>query len=154
MLNFIFNFHGRTSRKDYWLKLILPVLAIQLAAFAVLFMVTAYFWISAQTVQMIVQGFTLILAAATIAPTVRRFHDVGVSGFYLAGFAAATLIFNFASGWALASGADAFAKLCFLAVIFIALIQFYMLAQLPGNKGDNEFGPDPRLEGHTAEVFA
>ena len=154
MLNFIFNFHGRTSRKDYWLKLILPVFAIQIAAFAALFVITAYFWISAQTVQMIISGFSLLLLAGTLAPTVRRFHDIGASGFYLPGFAGAIVIFNFVSGWTLASGADAVAIFSFLVVIGLTFIQFYLLALLPGTEGDNEFGPDPRLQAHSAEVFA
>jgi|GEM_PF-2794485 len=154
MLNFIFDFHGRTSRKDYWLKFVLPVFAIQMAALGALLVITAYFWISAQTVQMIINGFSLLLLAATLAPTVRRFHDVGASGFYLPGFASASLIFNFISGQALASGADAFAIFSFLVFIVINIVQFYMLALLPGTEGDNEFGPDPRLEEHGAEVFA
>ncbi len=154
MLNFIFNFQGRTSRKDYWLKLVLPIFAIQIAAFAALFAITAYFWINAQTVQMIISGFGLLLLAGSLAPTVRRFHDVGASGFYLPGFAAASFLFNFISGQALASGADAFAIFSFLAFIVINFVQFYILALMPGTEGDNEFGSDPRLEEHSAEVFA
>ena len=156
MIEFITDFKGRTHRKDYWLKCVLPIITLQFAVIAALIFVAGFIYISAGTAQIVITGSNLALTAATLAPTVRRCHDIGLSGYTLLGFGVAIFAVNYVFKSAVHSGTDVIAIMTLLLLVAATILQFYLLGLRPGQDGENEFGPDPRNSSTTpaAEVFA
>lgn len=156
MIKFITDFNGRTNRKDYWLKCVLPIIALQFGIFAGLIFLSGFVPITYETAQLIINGSNLALTAATLAPTVRRYHDIGLSGYTLVGFGVAFFTVNYVFKSAMHSGTDGIAIMSFLLLVAATILQFYLLGLRPGQDGENEFGPDPRKARNTpaAEVFA
>lgn len=89
MFDFLFNPQGRISRKGWWLGYLLPYLAISIAL-SVLEGVSGIF----AAVSLLVGAF--YLWPGLVAVPVKRFHDLGMTGFWQLGFAAANLIVTIA----------------------------------------------------------
>jgi uncharacterized membrane protein YhaH (DUF805 family) len=93
--------------------------------------------------------FTLLIAVALILPglaaTVRRLHDTNRSGWWVLIAVVPYFIMGVMTGRSMASGDTAgMASAGLVGLIALAGgIAMIVFMVLPGNKGDNRFGPDP-----------
>ena len=93
--------------------------------------------------------FTLLIAVALILPglaaTVRRLHDTNRSGWWVLIAVVPYFIMGVMMGRSMASGDTAgMASAGLVGLIALAGgIAMIVFMVLPGNKGDNRFGPDP-----------
>lgn len=149
MLSFYFKRHGRISRKATWLAVILPMIAIALAVGAAevfLFPDAPTFKIGGSEYTHLTFALSLLLLWPSFATSIRRFHDLNMTGWWAA--LSAPMYFwsppslnparilespgseqAIAAGWILASAA----------AVVLGLAQLFV----PGRRGDNRFGPDP-----------
>lgn len=141
MLRFLFSPAGRVSRKDYWLRWIVP---------STLATVVTSFLDAAAGVTAFGPFLTLALFWPNMAITAKRYHDRGMSGWWVlwsilivggAGLlvfsATETLLYgNIVGAW---FGAWIGLYVGTFAMIAFALIVYF----LPGERGANRFGPDP-----------
>ncbi len=106
----LFSFDGRINRKTFWLQGFLPLLAISLVVGFVFGFVGVYSEGIALLI-MIIGG--LALSFMSIAISVKRWHDLGVSGWFT--------LFQF--------------------VPLVGTVVFLLLGLLTGTKGANQYGP-------------
>ena len=126
------DFSGRSRRKEYWMFiLLLLIVGIALA------LVTGGFGSMMDPMHvaedpamglgsMIFGLFYLAILIPALAVQVRRFHDQDKSGWFV--------LLNFIP---LVGGLIVFIFMC-----------------LEGTRGDNRFGPDPKLADHVGETFS
>ena len=89
--------------------------------------------------------FGLVTFIPEVAVCVRRLHDIGKSGWYLAGALILAVILAFAIGLAIAFKSNVVAIV--LMILLIALIlAFYIVPMLKGQPGENKWGPNPKDE--------
>ena len=119
-----FDFHGRATRAQFW-EYLLVYLAITLLVDFVGFRILSALWL-------------LGLFLPTAGVTIRRLHDIGRSGWWLAlplipAFLLGYFFFRF---WPLT---------LLLGLIFGAFCAYLIyLYMQPGTDGGNRYGPDPR----------
>jgi uncharacterized membrane protein YhaH (DUF805 family) len=150
-----FDFTGRSRRKEYWLFVLFWVLLVFALAIGALAMI-------AGSLQRVMQGGASVFSGAgaglgllfglfglfflgsllpMIAVQVRRLHDLGVSGWwYLAYIVAGGLV-----GQAPEVGQPLNSLLSLGWIVWMCM---------PGTKGANRFGDDPKNPATTAEIFA
>ena len=151
-------FDGRAGRVEYW-WFVLPLLAIYFGGDLVieeLYNADAVETAEAMDVVLFVFGITLFLPF--VAVTIRRFHDVGLSGWWVPAIWATVFALETASthqhaitvlttsdGQATASGISLNpifgALLALTALLYIAEI---IICLWPGQKMENRFGPPSR----------
>lgn len=154
MMNFLFSGKGRIRRRSMWLFLV-----AYWAAHAAAHLVDhALGWTAhmddAGPLMTIV---TLVSVWPSIAVSAKRFHDRGMSGWWVLWFALLSaiplcvLIFTHADTlMGLEKGAFEPSMISPLGYAMVAvaalaqLVQFVILFILPGDKGENRYGPDPR----------
>lgn len=159
-MDFYFSAKGRVSRKDYWLRFVLPLIGVYIVAVVV---------IGGLAVALGEAGaFTLILAIpvyiaivwASICVAAKRFHDRNWSGWWVLYFILISLAITVVQYGAMyllgAEGLGSIiAMICGLASIAVAIWQLVLLGFLPGDKGPNQYGSDPLdPNGGTAETFS
>lgn len=108
------NFDGRARRKEYWTY----TLFVMLIYFAISIVLSIIAWISSTLgglLSIVLGLLSLAILIPSLAVTVRRLHDTGKPTWYL--------IFGF--------------------IPFVNLYLLYLLI-IEGDKGPNEFGPDPK----------
>jgi uncharacterized membrane protein YhaH (DUF805 family) len=104
--------------------------------------------------------FTLLIAVALILPglaaTVRRLHDTNRSGWWVLIAVVPYFIMGVMMGRSMASGDTAgMASAGLVGLIALAGgIAMIVFMVLPGNKGDNRFGPDPHAGESGAAIAA
>ena len=121
-----FDFSGRATRREYWLFFLQLWLCLFLVSF-VLGLVTALIGGpgsgTVQFVPLVLLALVLLSLIPFLSATIRRLHDHDKTGWML------LLWFIPAVGW----------------------IFFLIMMLAPGTAGENDFGPDPRERGFTAE---
>jgi uncharacterized membrane protein YhaH (DUF805 family) len=145
-----FDYSGRSGRREYWV--------FGLAAFVV---VAAVEWIEAKMgwsrvgprkLEMGILGsvvmFTFLIPG--LALSVRRLHDSNRAGWWLTLPGAPVLLWAVAlvSGF---SAPDMFTPV--LVAILVSPLIILALMCVPGTRGPNRFGPDPKAE-HLADIFS
>jgi len=157
------DFSGRSRRKEFWmfslgymlLTLLMLAIFIAVAGTAFLGALDGNADPAAMTSTLAGMGVLLILYLViglgliipSIAVSVRRLHDIDRSGWWVAVFYGLAVL----SG---AFGQDGSALgLVFNLVYVAAAITLLVFTLLPGTRGPNRFGEDPKAAG-TAEVFA
>ena len=120
------DFNGRARRKEYWMYSLFLVIAYIVAA--ILDNVAGLTFKMAD--QSMGYGYIyLLFALATIIPSlavsVRRLHDINKSGWYY--------LISF--------------------IPFIGAIILIIWAVKEGDKGTNQFGPDPKAEGEVVDTI-
>lgn len=114
MVELWFSFQGRATRSDYWLRWILPVIAISIVLSIVDVVVGT---VNSSMGYGVLSGlFSLITIWPSFAVSIKRLHDRNQSGWFL---------------------------LLWLIPIIGWLYLFVVIGFLRGTVGDNRFGPDP-----------
>ena len=165
MLGFYFSPFCRISRKDFWLKYILVLVGLSIAAIIVDMVVFAGVRVTQDTGP--VEGVVNVaILWPQVALTTKRFHDRGMSGWW-------QLLFNIAIA---AGGVFAYSALLEAGVerglpipdnlypplligggmlVVFGFAELVILGFLPGTKGANKYGDDPLSSGESAaEVFS
>ena len=103
-----------------------------LALFAVLIGLVAFF-------------FFLAIIIPSVTVMVRRFHDVGLSGWWIGGYWIANVVVGFISTLSLGGSSDAgSAGSTILGLILnLAGIGLFIVTLLPSQSGTNKYGPHP-----------
>lgn len=167
MKDFYFNAKGRISRKEYWLKGVLLLLAIVIGVVVVIGAISAGIGaIAGQSAAGIVAAVLGIpayigLIWAGVCVSSKRFHDRNMSGWWVLYFMLAAIAIAIVQNAVLYGlGAEnpvtmIIVLVCTLASLAVSITQLVILGFLPGNKGPNQYGPDPLdPSGGTAETFA
>ena len=129
-------FEGRASRSEFWWFLLASVILaffVGLVAIPLTFIPNAFYFI--------IGAFVLAMFTPTLAVTVRRLHDTGLSAWWSLGFVLSVI---YDSGTLL--GLPGFGTVLYpvgiaIRIYFVVLI---VLMALPSNSGDNRYGADPR----------
>jgi uncharacterized membrane protein YhaH (DUF805 family) len=127
-LRLYFNANGRARRAEYWWWTV----AVVCVSFVTGMIDGVAFGGESQPLSALVG---LGLLAPGVCVTIRRFHDVGLSGWFVAGAYAAVFL-----GAAIAAEAAEFGVLIIIAVIIAILV----VAVLPSRPGPNAYGPNPK----------
>jgi uncharacterized membrane protein YhaH (DUF805 family) len=163
-MNFLFNPYGRVSRLQIWLFFALPQLAFSFAASvadASLLGAAATFdpattsgdsfdAFSGQMLMPFSVAVSLFYFWPNIAVAVKRFHDRGMTGWWVLWFALILIgggVFMVVGGLsAAAAGEQPGVGILpgLLVMVAAALTQFVILYCLPGKDGPNKYGDDPR----------
>jgi len=166
MLHFLFSFKGRVNRAKFWAfylggtfvasAVIIVLIALEqtLSSAAPLgFLIgthpqTPVGWASELAVAVVYLLFIYVI----IAMVVKRLHDRGKSAWWLVFFYGAPLVFfgvAFFLGWPPHNdfpGQPIVMGVAFLACWLICVWYMVELLFLPGTRGANRFGPDPRVK--------
>ena len=170
-MNFLFNPNGRISRQEIWLKYFLVLFGANIVASII---DTA---IGATTFTPFSNLVALFFFWPGIAVAVKRFHDRGMTGWWVLivnGILIAGFVLMFVPFWSLfmeeinnpgtvdssayenvlTSGGIGMFAVGTLIVLGAALFGFIVNYCLPGEPGPNKYGPDPlNLEAGHVDVF-
>ena len=138
---------GRTSRAGYWLFVLIQIVIGGVTTIADL----GLGWYDSQAEVGVLSSIaSLLLVWPNITLTIKRFHDLNKSGwwiFYFIGFffagALPAIYVSYQYPDFMENGAYLMRFALFIPIIVIAIIQFVMLYVLPGTSGENDFGRDP-----------
>ena len=128
------SFSGRASRGDYWVFGLIIALVVGLIVVALMFLQPDMFSdhvMGGHVGMQVMLSFVFLILALPI--TIRRFHDLEISGWWVLWFYLLGLIPIV--GW------------------ISGVIQFILLGFVKGTSGDNRFGPNPRGEGRLNTVY-
>jgi uncharacterized membrane protein YhaH (DUF805 family) len=89
--------------------------------------------------------YLMVIFIPSLAVGVRRLHDIGKSGWYLAGALILAVILAFAIGLAIAFKSNVVAIVS-MPLFMILLLVFYIVPMLKGQPGENKWGPNPKDE--------
>lgn len=146
MWKFLFSPKGRVSRKAIWLKFLLPQIAVVIVA--TIIDMAAGWYDEAVEVGVLSGLASLFYVWPNIAVSVKRFHDRNMTGWWILYFFGLAIV---AIG--LGVGAAALLKvtenplllfLFLIPTIALVIAETVILYFLPGTRGENRFGPDPR----------
>lgn len=145
-------FSGRAPRAEYWwytlaIIVVAVVISVVEGTLGLSGMIGPYGPLSVL--------FVVALFVPGIAVTVRRLHDTDRSGWWILIALIPYCIMGFMMGTSAASGgATGLASLGLVSIVtLIGGIVILIFMILPGNKGDNRFGPDP-YGSDVEQVFA
>lgn len=162
-------FSGRSRRMEYWMFVLFVVVVS-----AILQAIEGVLGISERATASPIVGvggngplsgiFGLVVLVPGIAVAVRRLHDINRSGWWiLAPVGVALIVIGAAVAWifqASTSGGGSTAGMfgsigLLLLVYFAVLIGWIITMCLPGTKGPNRYGPDPKNpDGDLESVFS
>lgn len=147
------NFAGRARRREYWLFYLFSIiinLAIQVISyFASTVSISSGINIPSIIVNVISLLWSLYILIPSIALVVRRLHDINRSGWWYLVFIAASIFFVVEYVMFMLDGmSDKYLPAFIIACVLLALcaIAMFVALVLPGTKGENEYGPDPKAQ--------
>lgn len=138
------DFHGRAGRAEFWM--FYGVTSMIQTIFSTAMNARKGGEIDAVTpIGMIYLVYIIVMILPSLAVGVRRLHDIGKSGWYLAGALVLAVILSIAIGVAI--GMQSNVEAIVLMILLIALIlAFYIVPMLKGQPGENKWGPNPKDE--------
>jgi uncharacterized membrane protein YhaH (DUF805 family) len=146
-----FDYSGRSRRREYWCHLLVTFVAVSLVGYVEQALGLSRPGPSGDGEGGLLSSIVLItFATPGLAVAVRRLHDSNRAGWWLL-LPAAPVLF-----WIVALVAQFSSDALFATVmvpIFLCPLILLVLMCLPGTKGPNRFGPDPKSE-DLAEIFA
>lgn len=145
------DFHGRASRSEFWMF------------FGVCYMVQLVFSIvmnvsqgvsvdTVNPISLIYLVYLMVIFIPSLAVGVRRLHDIGKSGWYLAGALILAVILAFAIGLAIAFKSNVVAIVS-MPLFMILILAFYIVPMLKGQPGENKWGPNPNEVNNVSETI-
>lgn len=144
-------FSGRARRREYWLFCLFMVIvsvAIQALSWAV--KSSAVLTIVVSIISIVWSLYTFI---PTIAIAVRRLHDTNHSGWWYPFGAIMSIAFAILLTLAIASAPNNTAYLVASLVCLAVCIAYVVLFFLPGTKGENNYGPDPKAKPEENDII-
>ncbi len=144
MMKFLFSGNGRVSRKAIWL-FNLAVIGISIV-FAILDLVFFGTSLDSDATGPLSLLFSLASIWPSIAVTVKRFHDRGMSGWWIVWFILIAVAAAIPGGIAMAVlgvGQGFGITIVFIGVAIPLIWQFVILMIQPGQEGPNKYGPNP-----------
>ena len=144
------DFHGRASRAEFWM--FFGVTSMIQTIFSIAINARQGGEIDAVTpISMIYLVYLIVMFIPALAVGVRRLHDIGVSGWYLAGALVLAVISAFACGVAGALQLNGLAVVL-ISLLMILILAFYIVPALKGQPGENKWGPNPNEENNVSET--
>ncbi len=158
-MDFYFSAKGRVSRKDYWLRFVLPLIGVYILVVAVLAGLAVALGDAGAIIGLLAIPIYIAIVWASVCVAAKRFHDRNWSGWWVLYFmliSFAIVAVQYAGIFLLGETLGGIiALITGLASIGVAIWQLVLLGFLPGDKGPNQYGPDPLdPNGGTAETFA
>jgi uncharacterized membrane protein YhaH (DUF805 family) len=139
LVTLFFSFRGRASRSGYWF--------VSLTWFAVTLVPGADVWeLATGHNYLLAAGLVMVglaLIASALAISIRRLHDRGKSGWWIAIFLSPLVLETIASVRDLDAAVMVPLMVLSLVITFWAFVE---LGLLPGTAGPNRYGPDPHDE--------
>ena len=134
-----FSYHGRFSRRDYWLSILFLIIAVILwvGLLLALSLLQLSYW---TMVALLVPPFLIILIAGIIV-TIKRLHDRNKSGWFYVIYVTLPDGLSRMSDYVEQDGLLMWGLL-FLALL-IGIVGLVDIGFLRGTRGENRFGPDP-----------
>ena len=144
------DFHGRAGRAEFWM--FYGVTSMIQSVFSIAINARLGGEIDAVTpISMIYLVYLIVMFIPALAVAVRRLHDIGKSGWYLAGALVLAVILAIAIG--VAAGMQSNVEAIVLMILLIALIlAFYIVPMLKGQPGENKWGPNPNEVNNVSET--
>jgi len=149
----LIDFNGRSAPADFWPYMLL-LIAIYLVGFVLMFAGFSFGMFSPVS---FLFALTAILVLLAFAVVVRRLHDVGWSGRWMAAYVLITcafITFTFYQRYSLihdpgsAENVSLFRFMPLLMIISLTtnviFLLVFILCLLPGTAGPNQYGPDPK----------
>jgi uncharacterized membrane protein YhaH (DUF805 family) len=123
-------FKGRACRQEFWYFLLFT------------FVIGFFFgMIDAVIHRKILSNiYTLAILIPSIAVTVRRFHDIGLSGWYTAGFYLLNFVFLVLGSFLSKQGLSYMGYIPFV----LCYIVFFVFMAKDSQSGDNQYGANPK----------
>lgn len=147
------NFSGRARRREYWLFYLFTIiinLAIQvISLFASKISYASGLSIPSIAVSVISLLWSIYIFTPSIALVVRRLHDINRSGWWYFLFIALAIFVIAGSVSHVYFGmSDKYLPVIVIAFILLVLsaIAMFVALILPGTKGENEYGSDPKAQ--------
>ena len=145
------DFHGRASRAEYWMFFGVCYMAQLL--FSIVMNVSQGVYVDAvNPISLIYLVYLMVIFIPSLAVGVRRLHDIGKSGWYLAGALILAVILAFAIGLAIAFKSNVVAIVS-MPLFMILLLVFYIVPMLKGQPGENKWGPNPNEVNNVSETI-
>ena len=139
-----FDFHGRASRSEFWM--FFGVCYMAQLVFSIAMNVSQGVSVDAvNPISLIYLVYLMVIFIPSLAVGVRRLHDIGKSGWYLAGALILAVILAFAIGLAIAFKSNVVAIVSMILLIAL-ILAFYIVPMLKGQPGENKWGPNPKEE--------
>lgn len=152
-------FKGRASRAEYWWFALVQFMVCILwfdiySDIRMMASALPYHWNWLSTILLITWPFVLVLLlfVPALSVQVRRLHDSGVGGEWIAGAVILALVYGgmllstLANPWTLRRNLTGLLVLAGVNFVYALLVLFWLLRR--GNLGTNRYGPDP-LTGET-----
>lgn len=134
---YFFRFAGRASRSEFWWAMLFIGL-VNMAAGLVGMLLPPML---AASLSLVV---SLLLLPANLGVTVRRFHDRGLSGWWL------LIPIVMVGIWAASGGAYQAENPVGATLMLAMSLGYLIILCMPGTAGPNRYGPDPRATRDTA----
>ena len=145
-----FDFHGRASRSEFWM--FFGVYYMAQLVFSIVMNVSQGVYVDAvNPISLIYLVYLMVIFIPSLAVGVRRLHDIGKSGWYLAGALILAVILAFAIGLAIAFKSNVVAIVS-MPLFMILLLVFYIVPMLKGQPGENKWGPNPNEVNNVSET--
>lgn len=158
--NFYFSAKGRVSRKDFWLKWVVPVIILYVVIAVIFFGLMSAIGEAAGILGLVLIPVYIAIVWAGVCVSAKRFHDRNMSGWWvLYFFLIGVGLYAVQMAVMAAFGAEGFGAILVmllgLASLVVSIVQLVILGFLPGTPGLNQYGPDPRdPAGGTADTFS
>ena len=145
------DFHGRASRSEFWM--FFGVCYMVQLVFSIVMTVSQGVSVDAvNPISLIYLVYLMVIFIPSLAVGVRRLHDIGKSGWYLAGALILAVILAFAIGLAIAFKSNVVAIVSMILLIAL-ILAFYIVPMLKGQPGENKWGPNPNEVNNLSETI-
>ena len=144
------DFNGRAGRAEFWM--FYGVTSMIQSVFSIAINARQGGEIDAVTpISMIYLVYFIVMFIPALAVGVRRLHDIGKSGWYLAGALILSVILAIAIGVAAAMQSNVEA-IVLMILLMILMLAFYIVPMLKGQPGENKWGPNPNEVNNVSET--
>lgn len=145
------DFHGRASRTEYWM--FFGVTSMIQFVFSTAINARQGGEIDAVSpIVMIYLVYIFVMIFPSLAVGVRRLHDIGKSGWYLAGALILSVILAFTTVFAIGFKSEVVAFVS-ASLYMILILAFYIVPMIKSQLGENKWGPNPDEENNLSQTI-
>ncbi len=152
----LFTFYGRIGRGRWWLAFLVQLVIIVFAGFVARLLTPGGPGGGPPAGPANIPAIVILLAAfavatwISLATSAKRLHDVGVSGWWIIPLFLASMAGSAVSNAAPPFGPEGIVMM--IVGLILTLGPIIYLGAVPGQAGENRFGPDPRAGGANPET--